>query len=149
MNGENPLKNLIHGIIKDVAFGLHEKIALRTPIDTGRATSSWNLSEDAPDESLTPALQEVRSRYTGAVLESKAEGASRISKEQAMTVAMGTRQNISETPSVVFISNALPYIEGLEHGASKTQAPKGFVAVTATEDEVQLLIGESISRRDV
>lgn len=135
----NPLQQAIGEIVRDVAFGLQEMMAEKTPIDTGRATSSWNIAENNADETVTPALQTNRKEFA-------AHGAEKITKEQAMAVMRGRRQNIGVDASVIVISNALPYIEDLENGSSR-QAPAGMARSTCTTDEINLLISESIAMR--
>ncbi len=134
----NPIQQAVSEIVREVALKLHENIVRRTPIDTGRAKSSWNISENFPDESVTPVLRDT-------ILEQKAKGAEVLTIDNAHVAALTSQQNISQFPTVVFISNALPYIENLERGSSK-QAPLGMVRISVTENEIIHLIDNAIAK---
>lgn len=87
---------------------IHTGTVLRTPVDTGRARGSWNVS------------------YRGAVFQdSPASAQSAISK--------GYRQILERAKSpyeVVTISSGLPYIGKLESGTGSKQAPAGMLRIT-------------------
>ena len=101
--------------VKKVSFDLFTKIVRKTPVDTGRARSGWNIAVNAIDTSVPPKSTDL-------------------TKGEATTAALSKLSGaIILTPySIVWISNNLPYIEVLEEGSSK-QAPQGMVAVSIEE----------------
>lgn len=108
------------GILKATVYQrttleLWNGITLRTPVDTGRARSSWNLSIGHPNPG-TPAAGTYGPPGTPNV------GA--ITGEE-----------------VVWITSNLDYIQPLENGHSK-QAPAGMVFVTVNEvvSRIQLIM---------
>jgi hypothetical protein len=99
--------------VQKIAMQALRGIVLRTPVDTGRARSNWNVSLGTPD--LTE--QDPTS--------------------PADVLAVG-ESTIAEAPAIgiIYISNGLPYIERLEAGYSK-QAPAGMVRLTLDQIAAQ------------
>jgi hypothetical protein len=116
-------------------------VVLRTPVDTGRARASWNLSVGTPDGSY-PA----------------AGGTYEPLSYEAAAIALRDLQPFD----VVWIASGLPYIKTLEYGLYPSpprvgtwvkgrgfeirsaggyskQAPQGMVRVTV--DEVRAILG--------
>ncbi len=91
----------------DVALFLHRSIVLKTPVDTGRARGSNNVSYNQPN----------RSTSTSDAGQAIAQGASTIA----------SRAN--RPYETVWIFNPLPYIGKLEFGSSR-QAPEGMYRVS-------------------
>ncbi len=112
--------------VKAITRDAHANIVLVTPIDTGRAKSSWNVAAGFnPDLSVTPLLEDRRNLVTGAVIEKAVAGAQPLTRGQAITAGLGRGQVLDRlTEPVATISNNLPYINSLERGASK-QAEAG------------------------
>lgn len=87
-----------------VAIELFGAVINDTPVDTGRAQGNWQTTMAAPAQGDTPqtgstvAMQQVRSVVAKSSLEDD-----------------------------VYLTNNLPYIEALEYGHSKLQAPAGMV----------------------
>lgn len=127
---------VITSALRETAIELHDAVADSTPYDTGRAISSWNISENEPNGDTTPPLAAVRHGRTGALISGATEGSSPLTKSQALIVAKNTQQSISENPNLIFIANGLDYIEGLNDGNSK-QAPAGFVEAIFSQDNVE------------
>lgn len=100
---------------KRVALDLYARIIRRTPVDTGRARASWNLSVGKPDRSIKPEGRYDTPRATIGSLPPVTHG------------------------QVIWISNNLPYIGALEHGHSQ-QAPVGMVAISVEEVRAQIAI---------
>ena len=142
------MKQWIIDVNRTACFAVHENIVRRTPIDTGRAKSSWNLAEDEADPDVTPALKDVVNFSTGAIIETAAPGASPLSAEQAELVARGQQDHITTTAPVIVISNNLPYIEALENGYS-SQAPAGMFQVSTTRGEIELAYQEAIAQHPI
>lgn len=105
---ERALK-LVQGLVLET----HRRLALRTPVDTGRARNNWNASTGQPDESNIP--------------EGEYPHSGDLSIQRA--VALLPRIQLGDT---IFMTNALPYIGPLERGHS-SQAPAGMIAVTRAE----------------
>lgn len=96
-------------VVKKLSVDLFLRIVQKTPVDTGRARSAWNIASGKPD------------------LTTPAEGG------DAAERARKVRQFQYADPfSKVFITNNLDYIEALENGHSK-QAPIGMVKVSLRE----------------
>lgn len=92
------------------AIGLEavKGLVLMTPVSTGRARGNWqvNQSGDAPE--------------TGR--EDKAGSITLL--DESKNIAKQDRRNM------FWICNGVPYIEELENGHSRKQAPRGMLAVT-------------------
>lgn len=86
-----------------VIVELYGSVILDTPVDTGRARGNWQTSVGQP---------------VGGVIARDDKGGS------AATAQVSS--NLGKLGDTVFMSNNLPYIEGLEEGDSK-QAPAGMV----------------------
>lgn len=108
--------------VGDVAEAVLDKVVHTTPHDTGQARANWQVTVRAARPANTPLIGKLD--YDGDA-----------------TVAEGVA-TIRGTPRpdghVVFISNALPYIQALNEGHSG-QAPSGFVemAVQAGAQEAE------------
>lgn len=95
-------------LVKRVAVDLFNRIIDKTPVDTGRARASWNISVNEADRTVPP------------------EGQVSYPKPQA---PLGMQVQPGDS---IVISNNLPYIVKLEEGHSK-QAPHGMVALSIAE----------------
>lgn len=104
--------------VRAVAFRLHDRIVMRTPVDTGRARASWTIVEGkTPDTTVAPE------GFSGGA----EAGASYALQRQA-----GVKRGTTYT-----IANSLPYIEALENGHSK-QAPSGMVRLAIADIKTTL-----------
>ena len=94
------------------ALQLYGHLKLVTPVDTGRARNSWNISY-------------LRGQYKNS--------------SDSITVGPLLAQPNGDTPIVIFISNGVPYIDRLNNGSSK-QARAGFIQQAARQhfDDVVL-----------
>lgn len=108
-------------VVKRVALDLFTRIVMKTPVDTGRARASWNITIGEVDTTVAPEGQQPEMNTWAA--EAKA----------ATALATLTERAVFTAP--IFITNNLPYIGELENGHSK-QAPHGMV--TLSIDEVTL-----------
>lgn len=110
--------------VQTLVRSTHVKIVTATPIDTGRARSSWNIAAGfVADESVTPLL--VNQLNTGGQIRvggQRAPGASPLTAAQSFTAAFGQHQNLVGDGVTFTISNNLDYIWFLELGGSQ-QAP--------------------------
>ena len=94
----------IEEVVRKVAFDVYTGVVQKTPVDTGRAKSNWNIGKGSIDYSIR--LKDFSFR--------------------AMPINKGAGKN------VIYITNSLPYINRLENGWSK-QAPKGMVTLTMND----------------
>ncbi|MFI8581063.1 hypothetical protein [Ectopseudomonas khazarica] len=91
-------------IVRTATIDLFSGTIRDTPVDTGRARGNWVTRVDTPAQ--------------GVIEREDPDG------------SLAIAEVISETPELagreVFLSNALPYVEGLENGRSQ-QSPAGMV----------------------
>lgn len=80
-------------------------VTLLTPVDTGRARSSWNVSIGSIDTSVPPI-------------------GTATSASQILARAQGTLRSLGQY-QVVYITSSLPYIEVLEFGGYPSPVKKG------------------------
>ena len=97
---------------KEIALEIASRIISRTPVDTGEARANWNIGLQAND--------------TDTSHEPDPTGQSAVTRAHENLAVMTSNQ------TQIFITNALPYINRLEHGHSG-QAPNGMVQVTLAE----------------
>ena len=108
-----------------VIVHVHNRIVELTPIDTGNAKASWNVSLGSPDFTVSPFNR-----------------SNRATKEQAVRYAKRTQSRLkSFTLEDVYITNGNDYITLLENGRSKSQAPAGMVAIALSEAENLQFVG--------
>jgi len=112
------LKTDVQTFTRMTAIMVHDRIVIRTPVDTGRARASWNIvAGESPDTSVQDAA------FSGG--------------EGAGTSTAKAKQNGLAVGNSYVISNNLPYIQRLEQGSSR-QAPAGMVLLAIAEVEVIL-----------
>lgn len=100
-------------VAKRMAFAAYRSIIEKTPVDTGRARASWNISEGSIDASV----QGTRDfKGGGGIKKAKVVNQQKLDK---------IKSSIVKYP-VYYITNNLPYIVPLEEGHSK-QADKGWM----------------------
>lgn len=118
----------VNTVYRKIAFDLHRKIVMRTPIDTGRAAASWGMAEGEPKDYVQPE---------GAYADPLGASFRLVSVEPG-----------SHMP-VIWIFNNLPYIETLEYGGYpgdgpktvggfSSQAPAGMVRISIAEVETEI-----------
>jgi len=102
---------------KKLAFEAFSRVIQKTPVLTGRARGSWNIGVGKIDLSIATV------ESSGARKGGHYKGAEKLN-------------NYSDNDpfSIVYITNALEYIEALESGHSD-QAPNGMVELTMNELE--------------
>lgn len=93
-------------VVRSITLELFTAISERTPVDTGRARASWNVSEDTIDTTVPP------------------EGTYTTNGTKPFPILTGRKR--------IFIVSNLDYIEPLENGHSE-QAPVGMVQVAIAE----------------
>jgi|GEM_PF-279419 hypothetical protein len=120
-------------VAKRVAFDLFGRIVRRTPVDTGRARSSWNISVNTVNRAV---VAEVRTHVRDQINPRLVQRAKRLA---ASKFALQPLKNdfVVKTGDTIWISNNLPYIVRLEQGHSR-QAPSGMVALSIQEMNVKM-----------
>jgi hypothetical protein len=101
----------VKDVVRLAALKIEQKAVEKTPVDTGRARASWNVSEEKVDGSVKP--------------------------EGSYGVPPATPVGALSGEKVIYISNNLPYIVPLEYGHS-SQAPKGMAALALAEVMAEL-----------
>lgn len=104
-------------VLRKVAFDLLTKIVEKTPVDTGRARSSWKVGIG---RSANANATEGPVTSRGATL---AKGEEKI--------------NSLRLPKKIYITSNLPYMEALENNHSG-QAPKGMIEISLAETKNEL-----------
>lgn len=105
------------GLVRKTVITAAAAVALRTPVDTGRARANWQTQLGAAPVGEATGYPRGTQGSTGAAAAAQAIAG-------AEAAAQGYTEAHSGTP--VYISNSLPYIGRLNAGHSK-QAPAGFV----------------------
>lgn len=106
----------INATVRQVALAIDQQVVTATPVDTGRARSNWQVSLDAPITITREPLVPGESGSTGS------------QNAQAAIAEAQQRINRRQPGHDIFISNSLPYIDGLNKGNS-AQAPRNFVEI--------------------
>lgn len=104
-------------MMRRVVVTVASAVALRTPVDTGRARGNWQTQIGVAPTAPAGGVPLGRKGSTGVAAAGHAIAAAQAAMD-------GYKAMHSGTP--VFISNNLPYIGPLNAGSS-TQAPAGFV----------------------
>ena len=96
---------------RKVALELFKRVIYKTPVDTGRARSNWQVT--------------IGTTASGTVEIDDKSGAATMGK--AVADSRGLKAG-----DTIYLTNNLPYIRKLEEGWSR-QAPAGMVALTVQE----------------
>jgi hypothetical protein len=110
------------------AMLLFAKIVSRTPYDTGRARSSWQISIGSPNTDVNnpgryPQYADSSAAFALAMAEAKVKLA-------------GYKYTLLGNKPAIWITNRLRYIPFLERGTSK-KAPRGMVRLSIEEVKAQ------------
>lgn len=137
----------IETVMRRTALGIFSGVVKRTPVDTGTARASWQLSMDKVSDDVVTVPK-----------------GSKLSSTEATAMARRQLGRLKDVKAydLIVISNNVPYIEVLEYGGYpdppkrgtwdkkkkkyviKTvrgfseQAPHGMVSVTLSEEEVKM-----------
>jgi hypothetical protein len=91
--------------VRAFASEADKRLREKTPVDTGYARGNWNMAVGAPDDTVADRFEPG---------------------------ATSPRPSPGGAGDVIYLTNAVPYIDALEHGHSK-QAPAGMVRLTQAE----------------
>lgn len=97
----------VETVVKKVGLEVLKSVIEKSPVDSGRFRSNWNLAINSKDTSTSESTANDAAVRGGAVLVSFKSGS-------------------------INITNALPYGQRLEDGYSK-QAPAGMIGLTVIE----------------
>ena len=95
-------------VARKATYDLFRAVVLKSPVDTGRFRSNWNVTASVP--SFTYSESTNVSRADSETL-------------KALTLPVG---------GVVYLSNGLPYANRLEYGYSN-QAPSGMIRTSVAD----------------
>lgn len=101
--------------VRKTVITVASAVALRTPVDTGRARANWRTNIGGPLVAPVTTFPAGKKGSTGAA----AAG-------QVINDATSKMEGYKRGGVPVYISNNLPYIDRLNKGHSK-QAPAGFI----------------------
>jgi len=116
-------------LVRKVGFDLFRGITERTPVDTGYARASWNISVGSPDRTVPD----------------KIEGGESAAKQRNQQQLGGINAAALKNFPVIYITNPLDYIVFLEQGRTK-QLPEGkgyMVQRTLADVEMKLKLAIS------
>lgn len=103
------------GMMRKTVITVASSVALRTPVDTGRARSNWQTHIGSAPSGLVSAFSKGSKGSTAAA-----------GVAQATSSAVQEMERYNNSGSDVYITNNLPYIGRLNEGSSD-QAPVGFI----------------------
>jgi len=106
----NKTKSEIGTAKRAIVFNVFKQVIQKTPVKTGRAKGNWFVSAGTPSTQVTNKEDKTTKGGVGPRAQKELEG-------------------ISINLGLDFLTNNLPYIEGLEFGRSD-QAPSGMVRTT-------------------
>lgn len=104
-----------NAMVSKTVITVASAVALRTPVDTGRARANWRTNIGGPLVAPVSSFPSGKKGSTGAA----AAG-------QVISDATSKMEGYKQGGVPVYISNNLPYIDRLNKGHSK-QAPAGFI----------------------
>lgn len=119
------IARVVQNGVRKIGMQALRGVVMRTPVDTGRARSNWQVSVD------TPLLTNINAYAPGTKL-----GIGEAGNAQATIQAGSAIIDNAKPFGMIFISNGLPYINRLEHGWSG-QAPAGMVRITLDQIQAQ------------
>lgn len=112
-------------VCQRLAEDIWNRITLRTPVDTGRARSSWIMSLGEPKAFMAQPKQPSTGKYS-----------QQSTPPPDPAAPFPTDVDIDGTQPI-YITSAVLYIEYLEGGSSQ-QAPNGMVALTLIEVQAEM-----------
>lgn len=104
-----------NSMMRKTVITVASAVALRTPVDTGRARSNWQTQIGSAAGGVINNFAKGSKGTTGAAA---------VAQVTSQAVAEMERLKVSDTD--VYISNNLVYIDALNKGSSQ-QAPAGFI----------------------
>lgn len=124
----NDVEKNANTMMRKTVITVASSVALRTPVDTGRARANWQTQIGSAAGGVVDGFPAGSRGSTGAA-------AAGVATAKAVEVMNGYKQGGVD----VYISNNLPYIDPLNKGSSK-QAPAGFI-------EAAIMAGQNAIRK--
>ncbi len=129
-------------LVRYIALQMMSRVIKRTPVDTGRARSGWDMTLGTPSSFLPPDRTRMQNTggldEVGSTLGDLQDQTLGIFQGGVMLNRTAAAAQIDGTQNV-FIINNVPYIIYLEDGWSK-QSPAGMVRLTIAEMEAEIEI---------
>ena len=124
----------VASVQKTTTIEAFNSLTFLTPVDTGRARSSWALGIGTPSAFLPPELpKETLDAFK------KAKKGGKAPPPLVPPPTFPTEQLSSiNGKQPVYITSNLVYMQALEDGHSQAQRPEGMVRVTLTALEIDL-----------
>lgn len=116
-------------VIRRIAIDLQNRVIEKTPVSSGFARASWNISVNKPDESVPVAETINRNASKGTTI-----------SEHRGKRGRGALASFDPYRDTIFLNNSAPYILELESGRS-AQAPAGMLLVSLAEIEAEIESG--------
>jgi hypothetical protein len=102
-------------VLRKLAFDAYRGVAMKTPVDTGRARANWRVGINVVDTTTRPEPE----------------------RPGTLDTVQQDKINQAKWGDSIAITNNVPYIGKLEGGYSR-QAPNGMLAVTFEELKANL-----------
>lgn len=113
-------------MIRRIALDLQNRVIEKTPVRSGFARASWNISVNKPDTTVPVSETIKRNREKGTTI-----------SEHRGKRGRGALADFNPYTDTIFINNSAPYILDLEAGHSR-QAPAGMLLVSLAEIEAEI-----------
>lgn len=98
-------------MIKKIAFEIYKRVLKWTPADKGLLRGAWTISIGSPSDANTQKMLAKKGKSDLTVSSQMAEGINELSN---MT-----------TPTIIWFSNAMPYVETVEFGGYPNPPKRG------------------------
>lgn len=126
-------------VTRRLVFDAHSRFSLRTPVDTGRARASWDVSVGKPSDYLPPvqvgSAKKKGKTALGSGLAGNALGSGASAGGSTKDISAAMSQIDGTKP--VYVTTNLDYMQYLETGSSR-QAPAGMVRLSLAEMEIEI-----------
>lgn len=132
LNLQNWSKKVIPAAVvslqKMIAFELFKKIIMRTPVDKGFLRGAWTISLQKPDYSKNKKELVASSAVS--------DQAPISAEEQGKLDSILSALQELEVGQIVWLANAMPYVERIEYEGWSKRHPSGMVMVSLAEIEI-------------
>ena len=119
------LSETVAAVVVEISIDIHSKIARKTPVDTGRARVSWDVTEGEPSSFIPPEIPfGIPSEF------GRFKTAPPLSASGSYMGALPINKGALSGKEPIFVTSALDYVADLDAGKSK-QARGGMVEISA------------------
>lgn len=126
------LKEDLARIVVEISIDLHAKIARKTPVDTGRARVSWDVTEGDPSGFVPPSVPFGVPSAPG-----RFQTAPPLSASGKYMGALPINKGTLTGKDTIFVTSALDYVADLDAGKSR-QARGGMVDISIAEIQIEI-----------